>query len=309
MDGAHGREGEAATAPIEDRFTPGEVLLYEVRERLFEGRSPYQQILIADLVAHGRTLFLDGALQSAERDERVYHEALVQPGLLLLERPARSVLILGGGEGATLREALRHRSVERAVMVDLDGMVVDACRRFLPGHHAGAFDDPRADVRIEDAAAFCRASDERFDLVVFDIVDPQEEGPAAHLFEEDFLRVLAERVAPGGVVAFQYGPAFAPHFAQTAPILRRMARLFPAHRFGRVFVPSFHGTWGMALLARDVDLSPASDARLLDRRIEERLDRPLETLDGASIGALYILPRDLRSALEGEDRTEPQDGA
>ncbi|MFG0320192.1 MAG: hypothetical protein ACF8XB_23165 [Planctomycetota bacterium JB042] len=283
---------------IRDEFTPGETIEYDVRELLFEGRSEWQEIVIADLVAHGRTLFLDGNLQSAEFDEHLYHEALVQPAMLLVDDPGpRRVAILGGGEGATLREVLKHESVEHAVMVDLDGVVVDACREHLPGHHRGAFDDPRAEVVRQDAAAYLRDHDTRFDVLIFDIVDPADAGPAHHLFETPFLERMRDRLADGGVLAMQYGPAFGDHFDSAVGFLRRLREVFGTIDAGRVFVPAYHGCWGMVLAGRSLD---DVDDRTLDRRLRERLSTPARSLDVATLRAQASLPRDLADALGGE---------
>jgi len=281
--------------PFIDRFMPGETIRFEVNAVLHESRSAFQQIQVLDLAGPGRALILDGEMQSAERDERLYHEALIQPALLSCADPGpRSVLILGGGEGASLREVLRHESVRRAVMVDLDRDVVEACREHLPGHHAGAFDDPRAELRFEDAAAFLTATGERFDAIIFDIIDPKEDGPACHLFREPFFETLRARLNPGGLLAIQYGPAFPPHLERAAAVLRRLRRGFEELRPGAVFVPSFHGSWGVALASSvALDLDPAT----LDRRIAARLPAPLFSLDGAGIAALLTAPRRLRELL------------
>ena len=124
---------------------PGERASYEVTRVLASAQTAFQDVEIVETRSFGRALFLDGAPQSAVADEYVYHEALVHPALIAHADPKR-VLIAGGGEGATLREVLRHPGVERAVMVDIDGELVDLCREHLAEMHQGAFDDPRADV-------------------------------------------------------------------------------------------------------------------------------------------------------------------
>src|SRR4051794_12198639 len=163
---------------------PGERASYEVTRVLAQATTAFQDVEIAETRAFGRALFLDGQPQSAVADEYVYHEALVHPALVSHPDPKR-VLIAGGGEGATLREVLRHPGVERAVMVDIDGELVDLCREHLAEMHHGAFDDPRADVVIGDALAYLREHDERFDAVVIDLTDPSEEGPIGELYGED----------------------------------------------------------------------------------------------------------------------------
>ena len=115
--------------------------MLKVRQVLYSGRTAYQMVDVVDSDVYGLSLILDGKTQSTERDEHIYHEALVHPAMLMHRSP-RSVFIGGGGEGGTLREVLAHRSVERVVMLDLDREVVDLCRQYLPQHHQGSFDDP-----------------------------------------------------------------------------------------------------------------------------------------------------------------------
>src|SRR5262245_47815335 len=128
----------------------GERIMLEATEVLHTRQTRFQKLEIADTVSYGRALFLDDKIQSSESDEFVYHEALVHPALVLHPQP-RSVLVVGGGEGATLREALRHRTVERAVMVDIDDQAVEACRQYLGAWHQGAFDDSRTELLHADA--------------------------------------------------------------------------------------------------------------------------------------------------------------
>ncbi|HHH9504059.1 TPA: hypothetical protein ACP32P_004930 [Pseudomonas aeruginosa] len=141
-------EGDGAITAIEDS-DPFDQYVYRLRRVLYQGRTRWQNVLIADTYNYDRVLMLDGAIQSAESDESLYHELLVQPAMLAHDEP-RDVLIIGGGEGATLREVLSHASVRRAVMVDLDRELVELCREHLFQWHQGAFDDPRSELLTED---------------------------------------------------------------------------------------------------------------------------------------------------------------
>src|SRR5438105_11818183 len=109
----------------------GERIVRELTRVILREQTDYQLVEIVDTISHGRALYLDNKIQSAELDEFMYHEALVHPAMILSGAP-RNVFIAGGGEGATLREVLRHRTVQRAVMVDIDAEAVKACRAHLP---------------------------------------------------------------------------------------------------------------------------------------------------------------------------------
>jgi len=125
-----------------EHITPSLKLISELTKIHYVGDTKYQHVEILETQPFGRQLVLDGRTQSSEADEFVYHESLVQPGMAAVDNP-RTVFIAGGGEGATLREVLSHKSVQRVTMVDLDKEVVDLCKQYLPRHHQGAFDDPR----------------------------------------------------------------------------------------------------------------------------------------------------------------------
>jgi spermidine synthase len=129
--------------------TPYEFHSFAARSFLFTGRTAFQEVAILDTQEYGKMLVIDGRTQSAEEDEYIYHEALVHPAMLTHPEP-RQVLIIGGGEGASLREVLRYRSVERVVMVDIDRELVELCQKWLPEWHQGAFQDPRVELVFAD---------------------------------------------------------------------------------------------------------------------------------------------------------------
>ena len=121
-------------------ITPDLVQAERIGEILFEGDTPYQHVRIHEAECFGRSLVLDDKTQSTEVDEFVYHEALVQPVMIAHPNP-RTVFVAGGGEGATIREVLRHKSVEKVVMVDIDQQVVELCKKYLTSYHQGAFEE------------------------------------------------------------------------------------------------------------------------------------------------------------------------
>jgi spermidine synthase len=251
-----------------DEQGPGDLHLYRRLETRVRQQTPYQQLEISRLATLGWCLILDGKVQSAEVDEQVYHELLVHPALTVHPEPRR-VLILGGGEGATLREALRHPTVERAVMVDIDEAVVQACRVHLPGWHAGAFDDPRAQLVFADAEAFLRASTDRYDVVIGDLTDPGPIGPAAQLYRRAFFELVASRLAPGGVYVTQTGGLRHPFALAPGRMLARLlAEVLPVVVPYAEFIPSFDYLW-LFLLAGRFDraaLRPEAIARRLAER-------------------------------------------
>jgi len=163
-------------------------------------RSAYQQIDVVETLLFGRALLLDGIYMTSEGDEFFYHEMLVHPALVTHPRPRR-VLVIGGGDGGTVREVLRHPEVETVRMVEIDPRVVEVSREHLPTIGT-AWDDPRLELRFEDGVAYVqRAEDPPWDVVILDGSDPV--GPAEGLFSRDFYLGVRRVLAPGGLFALQ----------------------------------------------------------------------------------------------------------
>jgi spermidine synthase len=171
-----------------------------VKETLFSGRSPYQKVEVVDTVGFGRVLVIDDVFMTSEYDEFLYHEMLAHPALTTAPSIER-VLVIGGGDGGTVREVLRHPDVKQCVMIELDELVVEASKRYLPGIGT-AWDDPRLDLRLIDGIEYVNESkDEKYDVVLLDGTDPV--GPGAVLFDESFYRGCKRMLVEDGVMALQ----------------------------------------------------------------------------------------------------------
>jgi spermidine synthase len=255
------------------------------RERVVvTGRTEFQDFEIFENRLWGRMLILDGRLQSAEVDEFIYHEALVQPAMLAHPDP-RQVLILGGGEGATLREVLRHPGVQRAVMVDIDGELVGLCKEWLPSFHQGAFDDARTELVVADGRAWLAAQpDGSLDVIILDLPEPLEAGPALQLFTRQMYELARSKLAPGGVVAVQSGSAG--FQARLMPDISATLRaVFPRVVPYTAYVPSFMDLYGFHLAGgENLDWPGAAAARLEARGLS------LKWLGGEFLGSLAHLP-------------------
>lgn len=172
----------------------------KVERTLFSAQSPYQKVEVIETVGFGRVLVIDGVFMTSEYDEFLYHEMLVHPALTTAASIER-VLVIGGGDGGTVREVLRHPDVRECVMIEIDEMVVEASKAHLPGIGA-AWDDPRLDVRFIDGIEYVKESnDPEYDVVLLDGTDPV--GPGAVLFDESFYQGCRRMLASGGVMALQ----------------------------------------------------------------------------------------------------------
>ena len=148
-------------------------------------------------------LFLDDIFNVCERDEFIYHEMIVHVPMMIHPDPRR-VLIIGGGDGGVAREVLKHPNLEKCVMVDIDGDVVEECRKHLPTIHGGAFDDERLEVIIGDGIDYVRKSpDESFDIIIVDSTDATEDGCGEVLFTVDFYQQCMRAMAKNGVLSSQ----------------------------------------------------------------------------------------------------------
>ncbi|NJE08541.1 polyamine aminopropyltransferase [Thermococcus sp. M39] len=185
-------------------YPRGYGVAFKVKEKLFETQSRYQRIEIYETEGFGKLLVLEGTVQLVEQGEESYHEPLVHPVLLAHPNP-RKVLIIGGGDGGTLREVLKHKTVEKVVMVEIDEMVVEISRLYL-GIDRGAFEDPRAEVIIGDGVEYVKNTKEKFDAILIDSTDPV--GPAKQLFSEEFYKAAYNALNDDGILITQAGSVY-----------------------------------------------------------------------------------------------------
>lgn len=169
-----------------------------VNEVLFSEKSAYQKVEIFATDTWGNLMVIDGMVMLSEKDEFVYHEMIAHPAMFTHPEP-KKVLIIGGGDGGTAREVLRHRSVEQVDMVEIDETVIRAAKEFLP--EVGAWDDPRLNVKVEDGIAFIKNAESTYDVILIDGSDPV--GPAEGLFTAEFLELCKNALSTDGVFAAQ----------------------------------------------------------------------------------------------------------
>ena len=189
---------------VEERFWDFFATRFRIKQVLFTGQSPFQRVQVVDTEGHGRMLLNDGLVMVSERDEFIYHEMIAHVPLFV-HPAARRVLVIGGGDGGTVREVLKHKSVERCTLVEIDAMVVDACKVYIP-QTASSLDDPRVVVMIADGVEFVAQTKERFDVVIVDSTDPI--GPAQPLFGPEFYGNVKKVLTERGIVVSQGESAF-----------------------------------------------------------------------------------------------------
>jgi spermidine synthase len=278
-----------------DRVNPNLIQLHSIEEVLYTGQTRFQSVEIIRSGSFGKFLVLDGKIQSSEADEFIYHEALVQPAMITHPCP-EVAFIAGGGEGATLREVLSHNTVKRVVMADIDAEVVALCQKFLPDHSRGSFADKRTELRHVDARDYLAKCREQFDIIIIDLPDPLEEGPAYLLYTREFYELVRERLTTSGIICVQSGSAAWMELLNFTAVSNTLNSVFPIVRPYCIDVPSFGGPWGFCLASHNLDpvqLSPAD----VDERIASRQLSGLRCYDGLTHQGLFSLPSHLRGEL------------
>ncbi len=285
---------------FKDKINEDFLQLHRLDEVLYRGRTKYQSAQILRSRKLGICLVLDNKIQSSEGDEFIYHEALVQPAMLAHPKPER-VFIAGGGEGATLREVLRHKTVKKAVMVDIDDEVTELCKKYLPEHSGGAFEDKRAAVSHVDARKYLENSKDRFDVVIIDLPDPIEEGPAAMLFTQEFYKTVREKLTDDGLISVQAGSANPTELLNFSAVNNTLQSVFPIVVQCTAYVPCFGGPWGFCVAS--LKYNPAlMTAEAVDERIAARSLKGLRYYDGETHRGMFALPKYIREAMAQQKR-------
>ena len=237
---------------------------FEISEILFRSQTEIQDLVIFENPYFGRILALDGVIQTTERDEPCYHE-MISHVPILAHGTAREVLIVGGGDGGALRDVLKHRTVDCATMVEIDGSVVDMCREFMPSLSDGAFDNPRADIVIADGVKFVRETDRRFDVIIIDSTDPI--GPAIPLFSDEFYADCRNILTEDGIVVCQSGVGFVqPEEARDT--YRRLDRLFDDAALYLTQVPTYAFGYMTLGWGANSGRARATDAQTINARFD-----------------------------------------
>lgn len=249
---------------------------------LHREQTQYQDLLVADSYQYGRVMLLDGCMMTSEAEEFVYHEMMSHVPLFTHPNP-RQVLVVGGGDGGVVREILKHQTVERVVLAEIDDRVVAAARAYLPSI-SQALDNPRCEVMIGDGVDYVQKNPNRFDVIIVDSTDPI--GPAVGLFTRDFYQSVSDALTEGGIfVAQTESPFTNAHFL--AEVQRRVGAIFPITTLYTAAIPLYPtGFWSITLGSKRHDPRTVElDARWEQLRLNTKYyDPPLHR-------AAFTLPR------------------
>ncbi len=252
-----------------------------VERVLYRGRSKYQDILVFENGFFGKVLVLDGLVMTTERDEFIYHETLVHPAMQFHPNP-KNVLVVGGGDGGTLREVLKY-DIQSVHLVEIDEQVIDVSKRFF-SQMARSFEDERVKVIIEDASKFVKQTENTYDIIIVDSTDPV--GPAKSLIHEDFYSNLKRILNENGIASFQTeSPIYHMHLVKD--IYRKLRNVF---RYVYPFtapVPTYPGGYWSFMLASDSCL----------RNVSINLPKDLKYLNEEVLKTLFNIPQFMKQAL------------
>jgi len=241
-----------------------------------KGKTPFQEYLFFESKMHGVCISLDGDIQSCESDEHMYHEALVHPAMLAHSNP-KTVLIMGGGEGATAREVLAHKSVEKVVMVDIDEEFVELCKTHISSWGESAFSDKRLEVLYMDINEYLATCSEKFDIVIGDLIDVDDwDSPAAFLYGEGLYKTIKPLLNPNAIIATQGGALDTQESTNHKHIREMMGRVFGDVRSYGVIVPSFYHLWGYVIASDDLSV--------IDTNLREKFTQSAENLELVGLG-------------------------
>jgi len=266
-----------------EEHTPSYKVTWGIKDIVYTEETPFQSLAIVDTLELGRALVLDGAIQTTIKDEFYYHEMLAHVPLFTHPDP-QSVLIIGGGDGGTAKEILKHKNVKRVDLVEIDERVIAVCREYLP-ELSCSFDDPRMNLIVADGVKHVQDSELEYDVIIIDSSDPV--GPATALFSNDFYKNVYKSLKDDGLMVAQTDtPCFNAAFFQQ--VYSRISTYFSLSRVYLSCVPSYiSGFWSFTLGSKKYD--PVLDYRkefLSTRYYTPELHR-----------ACFVLPRFLENLI------------
>lgn len=271
-------------------------IYHRVKKHVISARTTFQTVDILDTYEYGRMVILDGKIQSSESDEFIYHETLVHPVMLTHPKP-ENILILGAGEGATLREVLRHPTVKKALMIDIDKEFVEICKRYLKKWHQESFRDRRVELIYDDAFRYLKKIKNRFDVIITDINDPGDQGPSVMIYTAQFYSLIKKILMPDGIFVTHATAVYAvPHENFSHGIIHKLSRVFPKVNVYYEYIPSFGALWSYA--TGSFQLSPkALSSTVIEKRLQQRGIENLSYYAPEMHERLFIMPHCMRKLI------------
>jgi len=258
-----------------------------------EWQTQYQKLAIYDTPQYGKIFRLDDFNMTSEREEFVYHENLIHPALTIHDAP-KNILIIGGGDGGSSEEALKHPSVERVTMVEIDKDVIKVAKDHFQAVHHDVFDHPSLRVVIDDGMRFIQETQEKFDMIALDLNDPI--GPAAPLYATEFFQQCRQALAPQGLMTLHVGSPTA-HPERVTEITQRLRQVFKIVRPYTMYIPLYGALWALAVCSDTLDPKTFT-ADEIDERIGARNLQQLQYYNGDTHQGVFALPNFIRELVD-----------
>ena len=252
-------------------------------------QTPFQLLEVYETPELGRIFRLDGFNMTSERDEFFYHENLVHPAAVAHPNP-RQALVIGGGDGGSSEELLKHSTIERVHMAELDPAVIEVAKAQFGKVHRGAFDDPRLQVTVGDGLAYLRGTKVRYDLISMDLTDPV--GPSVELYSPATFALARSAMAPGGALTLHIGSPFS-HPARVRSTLDNLRQVFTRVTPYFVHIPLYGSIWGFACASDTLDPRALSEQDV-ERVIRDRGIGDLQYYNAHVHRAIFALPNYVR---------------
>jgi spermidine synthase len=273
-------------------FSPTMSREVQVKRWIFSKQTSYQKVDVVDTYDYGITLFIDRFFQTSERDEFFYHESLVHPAMMTHDHP-RSVLIIGGGDGGTLEEVTKYKSVQSIKMVELDKEVVQISRQHLRSICGEAFEDERLELIIEDGRKYVENTKESFDVIILDLTDPLE--PSKYVYTKEFYEICKSHLNENGILALHNDSPF--YYPEAFNVISKtLDRVFHYKKQYVTYIVGYMMDFAFAICSRE-NLPPLTE-ELLSRRLQKRAIEGLQFYSPEMHFRLFALPGYVRHILD-----------
>jgi spermidine synthase len=272
----------------------GEKIFHKIDKCIFSKKTKFQLLEIVKTQEFGNVLFLDGDPQSSESEEHIFNECLVHPSMIINPKP-KTVFIGGGGTGLTLREVLRHDSVDRVDIVDIDKEVVDICRS-LYNYASESFSDPRTKLYHDDARRFLDQTDSKYDCMFLDTTMPHHDDIAAPLYRKEFFELIKNKLNPSGMFATAANSADYRYSTRFASVVKTLKTVFDYVVPYMAYTPLFGQEWAFAI-ASDTPI-PTLNSVLVDEKLKQRKCDNLSFYDGLTHQRIFSIDKKTRKVLE-----------
>ncbi|EIT87466.1 spermidine synthase [Fictibacillus macauensis ZFHKF-1] len=232
----------------------------KVKQTYVSEQTEFQKLDMIETEEFGNMLVLDGMVMTTQKDEFVYHEMVAHVPLFTHPKPT-NVLVVGGGDGGVIREVLKHPSVEKATLVEIDGLVIEYSKQYLP-EIAGDLEDPRVEVKVDDGFMHIATSENQYDVIMVDSTEPV--GPAAKLFEKGFYEGISKALKEDGIfVAQTDNPWFTPELI--TKVFKDVQEIFPITRLYTANIPTYpSGLWTFTIGSKQHDPLEVQEERFHD---------------------------------------------